>query len=141
MDWLTLLLVIGGPILVGVILLVIEYRTKWFANYLQHRRAPDDSDELAAAVVGQTVTPLEQQEPVADWLRIAQEVQVVLEKVFAAAAEGPIVLLSIKPQKQGLCELRYRYADKQFEPGYVCTATLFVTIDPAGRIIECHREG
>lgn len=137
MDWLTLLLAIGGPILVGVVLLALEYRTKWFATYFQHRHTPD---ELTQAAVGRTVTPLAQQEPLADWLRTAQEVQPILEGIFADAADGPIVLRSIKPKRNGTCELCYLYRDKQFEPGYTYGAELYVTITAAGQIIECHRE-
>lgn len=95
-DSSSLFFTIVVPILIGLILLIIEYRTKWFAS----RFASDNSKQKTVSLLNEKVVPIDKLEnPVGDWIQIAEQVRELLDKDTKPEHSGIISLLGIHPNK------------------------------------------
>jgi len=132
-------------ILAGVLLLIIEYRTKWFAQWRASSQQKErQSGESGYTPLGEFVTPVtELENPVGDWIQIADEVRHLLEKVTAQerSSDDPIVLKRIKPNKNGTVELEFTFwAFEEGDPNSQSRYITYVTVDSTGRIVDFLRE-
>jgi len=130
---------IGIPLLVGVTLLIIEYRTKWFAN----RFRDSNKDPLTELLIDEKVTSLANLDnPTGDWMKIAEEIRILLEKNTLEERSGPISLLKIQPSKGQAAKLTFSFwGDDENSNGETekWLWMAYVTVNKDGRIIDYER--
>lgn len=130
---------IGTPILVGVILLFIEYRTKWFAN----RFLSEKTDTKNESLIGVKVTHLgELDNPIGDWIQIAEQVKTLLEKNTKPERSGSVSLLGIQPSKRkDLAKLTFAFwGDPPTDDPYIVYWHVYIEVTSDGRIVGYKRE-
>jgi len=132
-TWWPLLAYLGLPVLVGVILLIIEYKTRCFARQVISFR--DSGEQQPNPFAGKAVTPIaELENPLGDWMQIAQEVRTLIEE-SEPELQGPVRLYTIKPKRGGKAELWFGFlATATGDPNYVEEYEVTITVDSEGRI-------
>jgi hypothetical protein len=140
-SWGALLAYVGVPVLVGVVLLIIEYKTGFFAQQVLSSR--DKADRQTNRLAGQTVTPVtELENPMGDWIQVAEEVKRLVEQQLETEEHGPVSLRDIKLRRGGKAELVFcfegivPYTSNEWGAGF----DVRVTVDTDGRVLQYKRE-
>jgi len=139
-------------LVVGIILLFLEYRTSWFQKHFIHKSdtiADNNTNENWKGIVdndlgliGVSVTPIEQLDnPVGDWIQIAKEVKLLLSDLYCSEVlehrkyEPSIEFIGIEEVKNSLDrEIAFRITTNfDFGEGYV-------RVQRSGRIVSCRYE-
>jgi hypothetical protein len=97
-------LIVG--VVVGIVLLLIEYKTHLFAQSLSSLQSK--SKRPRPTFVSRVVAPiLEFKDPTADWLQVAEKVKAHLAQSIAEELNGPISLWEVKPQRNSALLIFY----------------------------------
>ena len=94
-------------VLVGIVLLVLEYRTKWFARSLRYseedkgKGSPSISEDFwETKILGAQVNLMTMEgSPTDNWLQVAEKVKKLIESVTSEERDGPITLISIESEE------------------------------------------
>jgi hypothetical protein len=132
---------VGTAVLAGMILLVIEYRTRWFARWLSsfQEQPTGQANPLASA----TLTPvMELENPAGDWIQVAEEVKRLLEQSTEEERQGEVTLLKIEPNKiLKRAKLTFSFwAASPDDPNSISQWFVYTRISSEGRIINFYRE-
>lgn len=128
-------------LVVGVILLFLEYRTSWFQKHFINK-TDTNSKNNDLGLMGTSVTPIDQLDNhVGDWLQIAKEVKVLLNDLYCSdVIEGGKYLPSV--EFIGIKEVK-KSSDKEIVFDITTNYDLgtgYVRVQPSGRIVSCRYE-
>jgi len=139
-------------LVVGIILLFLEYRTSWFQNNFvkksekitesEPQQALEFSGSVAGMLNGRSVTPVSDLEnPTGDWIQIAKEVRMLLVDLYDLKVNEngkylpDIQFFGIEPVKNSLDKEIIFDVTTNFDIGTVC-----IRVEPSGRVVSCKYE-
>lgn len=131
-----LLLPLGLAVLAGIILLVIEYRTKWFARYASTQNSIESAkNDNLVKMLDVMVTPApDLANQTGDWLQIADELKGLLDKNTMDERLSPVTLEDIEINKLG-ATIEYQFWGKDEHLYWVR-----ISVNAEGRILDLKRD-
>lgn len=131
-------------LIIGIILLFLEYRTSWFQKHFIHNVNKNSDDNMLEdnndlGLIGASVTPIEQLDNrVGDWFQIAKEVKVLLDDLYCSdvlehgAYVPSVEFVEINQIKDSLDREIVFDITTNFKVG-----TGYIRVQPSGRIVSC----